>query len=152
MNKTAIIKKMPNGKYRVMSEDYERNFGEYNTRGEAEKRLKQIDYFKYLDGQKNKRKKKALDLLSEAAKFAFDSDIRQGILLAISAIDDLEEPRSDLTYTSVMRELRQKESEDKIKNFMKEFKEAFDAGLYEGIDEPESAALMMAIKKTEVDI
>lgn len=37
------------GKYVVLSEKTGRKFGTYNTREEAEKRLKQIEFFKHVN-------------------------------------------------------------------------------------------------------
>lgn len=41
-----MIRKI-NGKYVVLSEKTGRKFGTYSTKKEAEKRLKQIEYFKH---------------------------------------------------------------------------------------------------------
>ena len=42
-----MIKKIK-GKYVVMSEHTGRKFGTYNTKKEAEKRLRQVEFFKHL--------------------------------------------------------------------------------------------------------
>ena len=44
-----MIKKIK-GKYVVMSETTGRKFGTYKTKKEAEKRLRQIEFFKHLKG------------------------------------------------------------------------------------------------------
>ena len=49
-----MIKKIK-GKYVVMSEKTGRKFGTYNTKKEAEKRLKQIEFFKHLKGSPSLR-------------------------------------------------------------------------------------------------
>lgn len=49
--KTAIIRKLPNGKYRVYSHSG-RNLGTYNTRDEAKERLRQVEYFKHKKASK----------------------------------------------------------------------------------------------------
>lgn len=46
-----MIKK-ENGKYIIHSEDGSKVLGTYDTEEEAKKRLKQIEYFKYLKGKK----------------------------------------------------------------------------------------------------
>lgn len=46
--KEAVIKKQPSGKYRVQSMKG-KNLGEFDSKEKAKKRLKQIEYFKYLD-------------------------------------------------------------------------------------------------------
>jgi hypothetical protein len=45
--KLAYIRKLPNGKYRVYSEKG-KTLGTYRSRGAAEKRLRQIEYFKHV--------------------------------------------------------------------------------------------------------
>lgn len=47
-----MIKKIK-GKYVVLSETTGRSFGAYATKEEAEKRLKQIEFFKYLKKKKS---------------------------------------------------------------------------------------------------
>ena len=54
--KIAYIKKMPSGKYRVLS-GKGKNLGESKSRKGAEERLKEIEYFKHMD-RKNKRKRR----------------------------------------------------------------------------------------------
>lgn len=49
------------------------------------------------------------------------------------------------TYSAVMRDLR-KNHPDKIKNFMKSFKEAFDQANEERLDDIESVALLQALQ------
>lgn len=49
--KCARIRKLPNGKYRVLSEKG-KNLGTSDTRQEAEKRLSQVEYFKHKDENK----------------------------------------------------------------------------------------------------
>ncbi len=52
-----MIKKIK-GKYVVLSESTGRKFGTYNTKAEAEKRLRQVEFFKHL--KKNPALKKKL--------------------------------------------------------------------------------------------
>jgi len=57
-----MIKKIK-GKYVVMSEHTGRVFGRYNTKKEAEKRLRQIEFFKHLKSSpmlQRRLKKKSL--------------------------------------------------------------------------------------------
>ena len=57
-----MIKKIK-GKYVVLSETTGRKFGTYKTKKEAEKRLRQIEFFKHLKGSQSlqrKLKKKSL--------------------------------------------------------------------------------------------
>ncbi|MBI2650222.1 hypothetical protein HYX04_02820 [Candidatus Woesearchaeota archaeon] len=57
-----MIKKIK-GKYVVLSEHTGRKFGTYNTKKEAEKRLRQIEFFKHLNASptlQKRLKKKSL--------------------------------------------------------------------------------------------
>lgn len=49
-----MIRKI-NGKYVVLSETTGRRFGTYDTRAEAERRLRQIEFFKHLRGRSRRR-------------------------------------------------------------------------------------------------
>lgn len=57
--KTAYIRKMPNDKYRVISEKG-KNLGESNSRKDAEQRLKEVEIFKHLNRRKRRRRKQAM--------------------------------------------------------------------------------------------
>lgn len=61
--KEAFVKKMPNGKFRVLSRKG-KNLGEYDTKEEAKKRLSQIEYFKH---KKASNKEKFEDTTSYSA-------------------------------------------------------------------------------------
>jgi hypothetical protein len=50
-----MIKKI-SGKYVVLSERTGRSFGTYDTRAEAERRLRQIEFFKHLKGRSPRRR------------------------------------------------------------------------------------------------
>jgi hypothetical protein len=50
-----MIKKI-NGRYVVVSETTGRRFGTYDTRAEAERRLRQIEFFKHLRGRSPRRR------------------------------------------------------------------------------------------------
>lgn len=52
LTKTAYIKKMPNGKYRVFSEKG-KNLGTYPSHDQAKKRLRQIEFFKHKKASDN---------------------------------------------------------------------------------------------------
>ena len=59
----AMIRKI-NGKYVVLSETTGRKFGTYDTRAEAERRLRQIEFFKHLRARLPRRR--AVSLRSRA--------------------------------------------------------------------------------------
>ena len=50
-----MIRKI-NGKYVVLSETTGRRFGTYDTRAEAERRLRQIELFKHLRSRSTRRR------------------------------------------------------------------------------------------------
>ena len=71
--KISYIRKLPNGKYRVLSEKG-KNLGTYNSRDAAKKRLKQIEYFKHVN--KADDKIDAIDL-SDIKEFSYSAFIRE---------------------------------------------------------------------------
>lgn len=68
-------------------------------------------------------------------------------LLALGGIA----PRADLTYSHVMRQLRQKDP-DNVKKFMKEFQEAFDEALDNNLKNPERHALMQSLSHISIEV
>lgn len=78
-------------------------------------------------------------------------DVSEELLLIAIATDGIS-PRSDLTYSYVMRELRRKADEEVVRKFMKEFKAAFEEALDESVNNPEQAALMQALKEIDVEV
>jgi hypothetical protein len=115
--KTAIIRKLPNGKYRVLS-GKGKNLGTYDSRSAAEKRLHQVEYFKHVD------KSKAQDQQE----------------IDLTDIDDF-------SYSAIMRKLRQKASKEQVMEFLKIFKTFFDKAVKDKIQKPEKIALQEALVK-----
>lgn len=115
MVKCAVIRKLPNGKYRVMSEKG-KNLGTYDSRSAAQDRLRQVEYFKHRDESKADDKKE-IDL----------TDI------------------DDFSYSAVMRKLRQKASKEQVMEFLKLFKTHFDKSVKNKIQKPEKIALQDAL-------
>lgn len=70
--KIAFIRKMPNGKYKVVSRKG-KTLGIYNTREQAEKRLQQIEMFKHM---KKKAEKEVVDL-TKMDDFSFSAAMRK---------------------------------------------------------------------------
>lgn len=62
-----------------------------------------------------------------------------------SFVKEANPNKGDFSYSAIMRKIRQ-EHPDKIKDFMRAFKNAFDAALAENIEGIEQAALMQAVK------
>lgn len=116
MIKFSYIKKLPGGKYKVLSEKGH-NFGVYDSKEKAQKRLKQIMLWKFINNRFKKRK-------------AF----LESLLVKIS---------QEETYSSKMRQLSM---EDKL-IFMKCFKEAFDEAIESNLEDPSKLALLEAKKK-----
>ena len=70
--KIAYIRKLPNGKYRVLSEKG-KNLGTYDSRSAAAKRLRQIEFFKHRD--KHKADDKKIDL-TKADDYSYSAILR----------------------------------------------------------------------------
>jgi hypothetical protein len=108
--KSAYIRKLPDGKYRVFSEDG-CNLGTFNAKNQAEKHLQQIEFFKFKD------------------KLNADDQVID--------LTDLD----DLSYSAIMRKLRQKASPEYVKAFLYLFKEHFDLAVKHSLNIPEDIAL-----------
>jgi hypothetical protein len=119
--KIARIRKLPDGRYRVLSQKG-KDLGTYKSRKGAEKRLKQVEYFKHLD------KSKADD---------------QGNLIEPIDLTDADE----FSYSAIMRKLREKASEQQVREFLKLFKMQFDKAVKGKINKPERVALQNAVLK-----
>jgi hypothetical protein len=74
-----------------------------------------------------------------------DKELTGRALMAYAAATDTENPRADLSYSYVMRQLRKDDDERRLK-FQKVFKKAFDEALLEDIEDPAAVALMVGIK------
>lgn len=114
--KIAIIKKMPDGKYRVLSEKG-KNLGTYPSQNQAQKRLKQVEYFKKLDQSEADDSNSLIDLT------------------------DVEE----FSYSALMRKLRKKASPEQVLLFLKYFKQQFDKAVKLKLQKPEKIALQNSL-------
>jgi len=117
--KVARIRQLPNGSYRVLSQKG-KDLGTYKSRKAAEKRLRQVEFFKHLD------KSKADD---------------QGNAIAPIDLTGADE----FSYSALMRKLRQEASPEQVKEFLKLFKLQFDRAVKGKIHKPERIALQNAI-------
>lgn len=117
----AKIRKTPDGKYRVLSEDG-KNLGTYKSREGAKKRLKQVEYFKHLDKSKADDKGNPIEPID---------------------LTDADE----FSYSALMRKLRQKASPEQVKQFLALFKVQFDKAVKGKINRPERVALQNAVLK-----
>lgn len=115
--KEGRIKKLPNGKYRVLSEKG-KNLGTSSSKSDAEKRLQQVEYFKHKDDNSIEDKKE-IDLTKA----------------------------DDFSYSATMRCLRQQCSQDQVMEFLKAFKTYFDKAVKNKLQRPEKVALQNALIK-----
>lgn len=113
--KEARIMKMK-GKYRIVSQKG-KNLGESDTKAGAEKRLKQVEFFKHKDNHE-----------------ADDTEID---------LTDVEE----FSYSAVMRKLRQKASKEQVRLFLTLYKKHFDKAVRDKLQKPEKVALQNAFIK-----
>ena len=114
--KVSKIRKLPNGSFRVLSEEG-RNLGTYKSKESAEKRLKQIEYFKSLDSSEARDSKKKEINLSKLDEF---------------------------TLSSILRELNKLKDKKPFKLFLKIFKLNFDKSIKNKVNHAEKIALQMA--------
>jgi len=71
-------------------------------------------------------------------------------LIALAKETGSPTPRSDLSYSYIMRELR-KEDPDKLHKFMVVFKKAFDKAYVEELEDPDNIALMEALQAVDYE-
>jgi len=119
--KVAKIRQLPDGKYRVLSQKG-KDLGTYKSRKAAEKRLRQVEFFKHLD------KSKADD---------------QGNAIAPIDLTSADE----FSYSALMRKLRQEASPEQVRVFLTIFKSQFDKAVKSKVHKPERIALQNAIIK-----
>lgn len=115
----ARIRKLPNGRYRVLSEKG-KNLGTSNSKSDAEKRLQQVEYFKHKDDNKVEDKESKIIDLTDA---------------------------DDFSYSAIMRKLRQKASKERVLEFLKQYKNHFDKAVKNKLQKPEKIALQNALIK-----
>lgn len=82
--------------------------------------------------------------LAKQFKYANNTDLCKKILLIISAKTGTSNPRSDLSYSYIMREI--KNDKEKLNEFMTVFKNTFDDAYENDLESPEEIALMTAMK------
>jgi hypothetical protein len=114
---------MPGGKWRVLSQKG-KSLGTYNTKEEAVKRLRQVEYYK----QHKKDKSHA------------DDNATDEKAIDLTDIDDF-------SYSAIMRKLRQKASTEQVRDFLKIFKAQFDRAVKKKLQKPEKVALQNTVVK-----
>jgi hypothetical protein len=115
--KLAKIRQLPNGRYRVLSQTG-KNLGTYKSREGAEKRLKQVEFFKHFDHAEADDK-------------------------SIIDLTDIDE----FAYSAIMRKLRHAATPEQVRMFLKIFKNQFDKAIKGKIHKPEKVALQNAMVK-----
>lgn len=116
LEKLARIRKLPGGKYRVLSEKG-KNLGTSDSKSEAVKRLRQVEYFKHHDD--NDAEEKVIDLTGA----------------------------TDFSYSAIMREMRQEADKEQVKLFLTLFKKEFDNAVKQKLQKPEKVALQNSLVK-----
>lgn len=116
--KLAKIRKMPDGKYRVLSKT-NKNLGTYKSREGARHRLKQVEYFKHFDHSNADDSSQIIDLT------------------------DIDE----FAYSAIMRKLREKASPEQVRKFLMIFKQQFDKAVKGKMHKPEKIALQNTMIK-----
>jgi hypothetical protein len=112
----ATIRKLPNGRYRVLSEKG-KNLGTYKSRPEAVSRLKMIEMFKHMDDKNEADDSNSIDL----------TDI------------------DDFALSAIMRKLNEKTTSEIAKEFLAIFKHHFDTAVKKGITKPDRIALQKTV-------
>jgi hypothetical protein len=74
-----------------------------------------------------------------------DKELLDMALCAFSSVSGIEHPRVDLSYSYLMRKLRKGDPERRLE-FQRVFKDSFEEALEEDLEEPESVALVAAMK------
>ncbi len=116
--KLAKIRKLPDGKYRVLSQKG-KNLGTSRSRKAAEKRLRQVEYFKHFDHSKVDDNTPIIDLT------------------------DIDE----FAYSAIMRKLREKANPEQVNQFLQIFKAQFDKAVKGKVHKPERIALQNSLIK-----
>jgi hypothetical protein len=112
----ARIRKLPGGKYRVLS-GKGKNLGTSETKEEAVKRLREVEYFKRNDENEFKEEEKVIDLTGAI----------------------------DFSYSAIMREMRQEASKEQVREFLVYFKREFDKAVKKKLQKPEKVALQNSL-------
>lgn len=114
--KVAKIKKLPGGKYRVVSQKG-KNLGTYKSETSAKKRLRQVEFFKHLDSlEADDSQKETIDL------------------------SDLPE----FSLSAILRELNKEKDKKIFKLFLKTYKLNFDKGIKNKVKSPDQVALQVS--------
>lgn len=84
--------------------------------------------------------------ISQDLSSSGDYNLSDKIKIIIANETDNDDANPDLTYSSVMRDLRHNDKYN-VNNFMIAFKKAFDEAVLEELDDPDRIALTAALKE-----
>jgi hypothetical protein len=88
---------------------------------------------------------KRLAKICKEIKELDDKSLLDKSVCAYAAISNKDKTNVDLSYTSVLRDLRKSKKED-VRPFQEKFKEVFEQALDEDLENPEEIALTAALK------
>lgn len=86
--------------------------------------------------------------IAKTLKESGNHDSSDRVLCALAALTDSIEPKANLSYSYIMRDLR-KNHPDQVSNFQRIFKYYFDKAIKSGSDDFENIALMHAVNELE---
>jgi hypothetical protein len=139
----AFIRKLSNGHFRVYDRKG-RGQGLHIRRGQAEDQLLQIERTAIQNATREQNIALQLRGIARQLKLIGENDLCGRVLCVLG--EEEEPEKADLSYSYVMRELRQTDDPERLHKFMVVFKKAFDAAFVKDIDEPANVALMQAMK------
>lgn len=88
---------------------------------------------------------KKLGSICKNIKELEDDSLLDKALCVYAAISNKDKTNVELSYTSVMRELRKNQNQN-VRKFQEKFKDLFDRALDEDLENPEEIALTGALK------
>lgn len=94
----------------------------------------------------NKSTLNKLRNISQDLHYIGDNNLCGKIKIIIANENNLDNIASDLTYSSIMRDLRHNKK-DMIEPFMLSFKKSFDESVLQELDDPDKIALLEAIRE-----
>jgi len=84
--------------------------------------------------------------LCKKLKLIGQDDLADKIACALSALAGTKKPKSELSYSYIIRKLRKENDNDRKWQFQIAFKNTFDKAISEKLENPEQIALMSAVK------
>ena len=78
------------------------------------------------------------------------NEVCNKVVLAIFSETNAQDAKPDLSYSFILRKLRN-ESPERAREFQIAFKKAFDQAFLEGLHNPDDAAMLQAIQEIDMD-